>query len=78
MRPRLRKGLTPWMAADSNLLRTLLRPAMRAAGIGFLITAAACDHDVDILARHEIDSGFATGIASSSLYLEMDLSLIHI
>jgi putative CocE/NonD family hydrolase len=72
MRPRRWKGFTPCKAVDSNTLRTLLRPATRAAGIGFLVTAAACDHDVAILARHEIDSGYATGIASSSLYLEMD------
>jgi putative CocE/NonD family hydrolase len=31
-----------------------------------------CDHDVTILERHEIGSGDATGVASSSFYLEME------
>jgi putative CocE/NonD family hydrolase len=37
-----------------------------------LASTAACEHEVTLISRHEIDTGFATGMASSSLYLEME------
>jgi len=35
-------------------------------------STSACEHDITILSQHEIDTGFATGMASRSIYLEMD------
>jgi putative CocE/NonD family hydrolase len=37
-----------------------------------IVSGVGCEHDLTILERHEIDSGYATGMASSSVYLEMD------
>ena len=42
------------------------------AAAALLLSVTACEHDITVLSRHEIDSGFAQGMASSSLYLEME------
>ncbi|MFC1660357.1 CocE/NonD family hydrolase [Gemmatimonadota bacterium] len=49
-----------------------VRPAVGLLAILFLGGIGGCEHDPTILNRHEIDTGYALGISSSSLYVEMD------
>jgi len=49
-----------------------VRSLAEAAILLLSLVGIGCEPDVTILERHEIDSGFATGMASSSIYLEMD------
>lgn len=49
-----------------------LRPGAAVLVLGSALVAPACENTPTVLERHEVDIGYATDIASSSLYLEME------
>jgi len=62
----------PPLRASTAIQRPVAYRFLLVTASVLLLNSTACDHDPTVLAQHEIDQGFATGIASSSLYVEMN------
>jgi len=47
------------------------QPLVLVGALAILLLGVGCDHEITVLEQHEIDTGFATSMTSSSIYLEM-------